>query len=178
MGKTPSATTWGPLVGLLFFLLAACSQSTTHQKIALDETRLPSRGEALEYLGKHADLEATLEGVQCYKYENFFQGFSEKRTFHKYEDLYIYSASTKVVGDDQPRNCLMIGARPYKNNAFMVGNHRSLGEFFNLNRFGLKVWFRYFAVYECSEAGGTIDRKTVEAFLSLGAKVLDESTLE
>ena len=67
-------------------------------------------------------------------------------------------------------------ARPYKNNAFMVGNHRNLGEFFNLNRFGLNIWFRYFAVYECSEAGEAIDQKTVEAFLSLGAKVLDEST--
>ena len=47
MGKTSSVTTWLLLAGLLFSLLAACSQSTTHQKIALDEIRLPPRGAAL-----------------------------------------------------------------------------------------------------------------------------------
>ena len=165
------------LVGFLLLVMAGCAQSTTQQKIALDEISLPSQSEALKYLNKYPELSATREGVQCHKYENFIQGISDKSRFVKYEELFIYISSTKVGIEEQPRNCLMIGAKPYKNNAFMVGNHRNIREFFNLNRFGQKVWFRHFAVYECSEAEEGIDRNTVEAFLSLGAKVLDESTL-
>ena len=177
MGNHYTGTVMLPLAGLLFLLMAACAQSTTQQKVVPDGVSLPSQRAALEYLDKYPELAATREGVQCHKYENFIEGISDKSRFVKYEDLFIYTSSTKVMGDDQPRNCLMIGVRPYKNNAFMVGNHRNIKEFFNLNRFGQRVWFKHFAVYECSEAGEGIDRKTVEAFLSLGAKVLDESTL-
>jgi hypothetical protein len=110
--------------------------------------------------------------------ENVIEGISDQSRFFGYEELYIYTASIKVAGNDALRECLMIGARPYQNNAFMVGNHRSLREFFNLNRFTPKVWFRYFAVYECSDAGGRIDAKTAAAFLALGAKVVDEAMLD
>ena len=165
------------LVGILLIFATACSQSSTQQKITFDQANLLSADAALAYLDQRPELSANRKGVQCRKYENVIEGISTESKFFRYPELHVYSASVKVAGNDQLRQCLMIGAHPYKNNAFMVGNHSNLKEFFNLNRFTPKVWFRYFAVYECSEAGGGIDRKTVEAFLSLGAKVLDESTL-
>jgi hypothetical protein len=163
---------------LLLILVAACSQSTTQQKIIDDPPSLPSADAALAYLSQRPELSANRNGVQCRKYENVIEGISDQSRFFSYEDLYIYTASIKVSGNDARRECLLIGAQPYKNNAFMVGNHRSLREFFNLNRFAPKVWFRYFAVYECSDAGGRIDGETAIAFLALGASVLDEATLD
>ena len=37
-----------------------------------------------------------------------------------------------------------------------------------------KIWFEYFAVYECHTDGKSIDRKLAAAFISLGAKPLVE----
>ena len=166
------------MAGILLIFATACSQTSTQQKITSDKASLLPVDAALAYLDQRPELSASRDGVQCRKYENVIEGISTQSEFFRYAELYIYSASVKVAGNDQPRQCLMIGAHPYKSNSFMVGNHSNLKEFFNLNRFGPKVWFRYFAVYECSEAGESMDEKTVTAFLSLGAKIVDESTLD
>ncbi len=165
------------LAGLVLGLMAACSQPSIHQATVIDTGKLPPPETALAYLEKYPDLAANRQGVLCSKYENVIEGISNETRFFKYEDVYIHTAGVKVAGEEQARQCLTIGALPYKNDSFMVGNHRNMREFFNLNRLAPEVWFRYFAVYECSKAGEEIDQETVLAFLSLGAKMVNESSL-